>query len=66
MERIFQPFFTTRAGHAGLGLVLAEKVLALHGGEIRADNLAPGGFRITAGFPLNGPHDEQGSVPGVS
>ena len=50
-SRLFSPFFTTRAGHAGLGLALARKVVLLHGGRITADNLPEGGFRATVILP---------------
>ena len=41
---LFRPFFTTRAGHAGLGLALAQKLASLHAGRISLANLPQGGF----------------------
>ena len=38
-ERVFEPFFTTRPGCAGLGLAVVRQLVAIHGGETE---LAPG------------------------
>jgi signal transduction histidine kinase len=35
-ERIFQPFFSTKSSGTGLGLSISRKIVAAHGGEIRA------------------------------
>jgi len=53
--RLFTPFFTIHAGHAGLGLALAQKIVQLHGGRISADNRPGGGFRVSIVFPADGP-----------
>jgi signal transduction histidine kinase len=55
VERLFHPFFTTRAGHAGLGLALVQKVITLHGGQVHAGNLPQGGFRVRMLLPLQLP-----------
>jgi signal transduction histidine kinase len=41
-ERVFTPFFTTRAGGNGLGLAVAHKVAQQHGGSVRIVD-EPGG-----------------------
>jgi signal transduction histidine kinase len=53
---LFTPFFTTKAGHSGLGLALAQKLVLLHGGRITAGNLVPGGgFQSRVVFPVEPP-----------
>jgi signal transduction histidine kinase len=52
MDRLFIPFFTTNPGHAGLGLALARKLMALQGGRLTAGNLPEGGFRASAVFAV--------------
>lgn len=43
LERIFEPFYTTRARGTGLGLPIARRLVALHGGTLTADNSPDGG-----------------------
>ncbi|MBI3854112.1 MAG: hypothetical protein HY293_00310 [Planctomycetes bacterium] len=51
-ERIFQPFYTTKAKGTGLGLAIALRVLEAHGGDISVENLEPHGCRFTFLLPL--------------
>ena len=48
---LFSPFFSTRPGHAGLGLALARKWIVLNGGKITAGNLPQGGFEVHVSLP---------------
>lgn len=43
LERIFEPFYTTRAQGTGLGLPIARRLVALHGGSLTAENAPDGG-----------------------
>jgi signal transduction histidine kinase len=53
--RLFEPFFSTRSGHAGLGLALAQKIVSGHGGTIQAGNRAQGGFEVQVSMPSQSP-----------
>ncbi|MBI4888040.1 MAG: PAS domain S-box protein [Acidobacteria bacterium] len=51
-DRIFAPFFTTRARGTGLGLPTAKRFLDLHQGSIRVDCPPGGGTVVTVELPL--------------
>jgi signal transduction histidine kinase len=46
--KIFEPFFTKRAGGSGLGLAVCQGILRAHGGSIVAEDREGGGttFRV--------------------
>ena len=52
IERIFQPFYTTKAKGTGLGLAIALRVVEAHGGDIAVENVEPHGCRFTFLLPL--------------
>jgi two-component system, NtrC family, sensor histidine kinase PilS len=54
LPRIFEPFFTTRTRGTGLGLPLANRVVASHEGSIMARNLDGGGAEFSVHLPLVG------------
>jgi PAS domain S-box-containing protein len=51
MDRIFQPFFTTRANGTGLGLALVQKIIVTHNGRVTAANRALGGASFVVELP---------------
>jgi len=52
LERIFDPFMTTKARGSGLGLAISGGLAAMHGGTLRASNAVPRGARFTLNLPL--------------
>ncbi|MDH5525799.1 MAG: ATP-binding protein [Nitrospirota bacterium] len=54
-EKIFNPFFTTRADGTGLGLPIANKVVEGHAGRIRVESPRSGGACFVIWLPTAGP-----------
>ncbi|MCB1225953.1 MAG: PAS domain S-box protein [Verrucomicrobiales bacterium] len=52
MARLFQPFFTTRHGGTGLGLLIVRRIVREHGGEIDIESTLGKGTRVTVFLPL--------------
>lgn len=52
LNRIFQPFVTTKAQGTGLGLSIVLKVIVSHNGRIAASNRAEGGARFRIQLPV--------------
>ncbi len=50
--RLFDAFYTTKPDGNGLGLAIVQRVVADHGGQVRAENRAGGGARILLSVPL--------------
>jgi PAS domain S-box-containing protein len=51
-DRVFNPFFTTKAGGTGLGLALTHKIVEDHGGSIDFRNGPGGGTAFRIELPL--------------
>lgn len=54
LEKIFTPFFTTRAEGVGLGLGIVEQISSLHKGEVKIESQPGKGTVATLLFPLLG------------
>jgi len=53
LQRIFIPFFTTKATGHGVGLALAHRVITQHGGTLTASNAGHGGAVFTIRLPAS-------------
>lgn len=52
MERMFNPFFTTRAAGTGLGLAIVHRIVDAHGGSVRVRNHDQGGALVELMLPV--------------
>ena len=50
--RVFEPFFTTKPRGTGLGLAISHRIVAEHGGILRAAPNPPGGTIFTVSLPV--------------
>jgi signal transduction histidine kinase len=50
-DRIFEPFYTTKAKGSGLGLSIVHAIVTQHGGRIRVEDSPEGGARFTLRLP---------------
>jgi PAS domain S-box-containing protein len=50
-QRLFEPFYTTRPGGSGLGMVIARRVVDAHGGSIEVGDAGPPGAEILVTLP---------------
>lgn len=58
VDKIFQPFFTTKPKGTGLGLAITKRLVEQHGGSIHVTNNNDGGVSFTIHLPI-----EPGEVP---
>ena len=52
MEKIWDPFFTTKDKGTGLGLGIVKNIIEAHDGRIRLDNRPEGGARVSIRLPV--------------
>ena len=53
-DRIFNPFFTTKAQGSGLGLAIVRKIVDAHDGRIDLRSAPGEGTRFTVTLPVTG------------
>lgn len=51
LPRVFQPYFTTKQGGHGLGMMIVERILRDHGGQVGIDSKKGVGTVVTLQFP---------------
>jgi PAS domain S-box-containing protein len=54
VDKIFNPFFTTKAQGSGLGLAIVRKIIDAHDGRIDIEPVPGGGTRFTVTLPVSG------------
>jgi PAS domain S-box-containing protein len=52
-DKLFRPFFTTKANGTGLGLAVVQKIIVQHGGQVRARNRTEGGSAFIVTLPMS-------------
>jgi signal transduction histidine kinase len=57
LDRIFEPFHTTKSRGTGLGLAIARRIVEAHGGRIRVDTEVNRGTTISVLLPSVTPED---------
>jgi signal transduction histidine kinase len=55
MDRIFDPYFTTKAGGTGLGLPIALRIIQAHGGTLDVSNAFGRGTTVAVRLPIARP-----------
>lgn len=53
LEKVFEPFYTTRPSGSGLGLAIARKVVESHGGSITITSDSKNGTTVTVRLPVD-------------
>ena len=53
LDRIFEPFFSTRPDRVGLGLTFAKRVVEEHGGRIQVESRLKRGTTVILTFPVD-------------
>jgi len=56
-SHLFEPFFTTKPRGTGLGLSIAYRIVAEHGGTMRAESVRPSGACIIVELPVVAPNE---------
>ena len=53
-RHVFEPFYSKKADGTGLGLTLAQRIVAAHGGRIDLESVPGAGSRFLVALPVQG------------
>ena len=53
LSRVFEPYFTTKAGGSGLGLLIVRRIVREHGGELALQSREGKGLTLTIRLPIS-------------
>lgn len=52
LSRVFEPYFTTKSGGSGLGLLIVRRIVREHGGELAIESTEGKGLTLTIRLPF--------------
>jgi signal transduction histidine kinase len=66
LERIFQPFVSTKGKGMGLGLAICREIVEAHAGRLEVESAVGRGTTFTLRLPLYGDGVTPGTLPGLA
>ncbi|HVH11554.1 MAG TPA: HAMP domain-containing sensor histidine kinase [Longimicrobium sp.] len=66
LDRIFQPFLSTKTKGMGLGLAICREIVEAHAGRLEVDSQVGEGTTFTMRVPLYGDGLSTGTLPGLA
>ncbi|MGM0805784.1 MAG: ATP-binding protein [Bacillota bacterium] len=59
LSKLGQPFYTTKEGNPGLGLLICYQIVQNHGGKMRIESKEGYGTKVSLEFPISVPSEEK-------